>query len=99
MNLDSKHHAEAVEILMWTFVEEKEPKRVVACKFVAKLYAESGPFETSSLESGLADFVEGELYDDMKMDLPALSKIVKEEVVTAVADLLGDAADRIRTLA
>jgi hypothetical protein len=94
--LAQAHYEEALDKYMWAVVEEsKSERRVLAFQLLAALYERA--FGADTLVSSLDAFFEEDAgFDDLKMDVPNIVSILKDEAFPALQEVLGDEFSRIQ---
>jgi len=94
--LAQAHHEEALDKYMWAVVEEsKSERRVLAFQLLAALYERA--FGADTLVSSLDAFFEEDAgFDDLKMDVPNIVSILKDEAFPALKEVVGDEFSRIQ---
>merc|ERR1719506_1883167 len=92
----AQDHEEAFDKYMWAVVEEsKSERRVLAFQLLAALYERA--FGADTLVSSLDAFFEEDAgFDDLKMDVPNIVSILKDEAFPALQEVLGDEFSRIQ---
>jgi hypothetical protein len=96
--LAQAHYEEVFSSYMWAVVEEsKAERRVLAFQLLAALYERV--FNADVLVSSLdAYFEEDGGFEDIKMDVPQIGTILKEEGFPALQEVLGDELSRFKKL-
>merc|ERR1711937_669848 len=94
--LAQAHYEEALDPYMWAVVEEsKSERRVLAFQLLAALYERV--FGADTLVSSLDAFCEEDAgFDDLKMDVPNIVSILKDEAFPALKEVVGDEFSRIQ---
>merc|ERR1719247_1763762 len=94
--LAQAHYEEALDPYMWAVVEEsKSERRVLAFQLLAALYERV--FGAGTLVSTFDAFFEEDAgFDDLKMDVPNIVSILKDEAFPALKEVIGDEFSRIQ---
>jgi hypothetical protein len=100
IGLAEAHHEEAVTEILFLLSDEKPAKREKGLQLLSAAYSPSSDaLQPEALAPGIEAYVQGDVFDDLKIDVPQVVDIMRDEALPAVKALIGEAeCNRLREL-
>ena len=100
IGLAEAHHEEAVTEILFLLSDEKPAKREKGLQLLSAAYSPSSDaLQPEALAPGIEAYVQGDVFDDLKIDVPQVADIMRDEALPAVKALIGEEeCNRLREL-